>query len=266
MKAQQYIIICLVLFGACKNKANNIILVAPPNISTTSPAVISGVAFERSKMAGKWVSEAYLADVKAKKSVYAVESPTILAFNLFEQELQTDSATNLDAYNYAGDNLKAPLKWDDEKSVFRLDTSRYDSNNAKFYAPDFELKYYPLGKIEISQNQQTQTFVRCQDVEQGIHKALFVSEYTNLKGDTIRLAENERCYGFKNYHFYTVTLPFDYETDFGFDAICFNQSLKHSTCYHYKFRDANTVDIFEILTVARYKYEIGKLVDTWTKK
>lgn len=264
-----YTVVCLSFLSACKNSDSTTTTAA--TTTTTTPATATEKAMTRteasSKMAGMWLSEAFLEEIKAKRSVRAATEPEpILGFTLRQEELTADKGVKLYGFGTHEGGMDAPLKWDDAKGVFAHDMSQYKADDFKPYPTVFELKYREANKIDMSQDGKTNAFVRAKAIDEAINELLLQGEYTGSKGNAISLGAGLKCSGFDKFNTYSVIS--DFYPNLNFDAIVFNSGNEFKTqkLYHYKFKDAKTIDIFEVVQTADEENEIGKLVDTWTKK
>jgi hypothetical protein len=263
-------VVCLALLAACKNSDNTTgtttTTTTATTASTANPKTLTR-AEANTKMSGLWMSEAYLQEVKAKRSVVAATEPSpILGFSLRPEELNADKDVKLYGFGTHEGGMDAPLKWDEAKGVFVHDMSQYKPDDFNPFSTVFELKYREEGKIDMTQDGKTNTFVRAKDITEAINEVLLQGEYTDSKVNTISLGADSKCSGFNNFSTYSVQT--DFFPNLNFDAIAFNSGGEYEDqkLYHYKFKDAKTVEIFEVVQTADEEYEIGDLIETWTKK
>jgi hypothetical protein len=207
-----------------------------PKPETTSSENKTALSKQVSQVAGNWISDQYLENIKKTKSVYQnkMYGTKVLFFNLDKNELETGSATLHGFTDHEG-GYDVPIKFNKEKNEFVKDDSKKSDDPT--FKDFFELKpnqtkleiYFPQTKtIETYQNLST-------DLDTELRKILFTGNYTDADSKSkINFSDNGEV-NFRDYKSYRVIN--DFTTGPDFDAIIFYKSIENGDLYQFKIVD-----------------------------
>ncbi|SDQ31602.1 hypothetical protein SAMN05421664_1109 [Chryseobacterium soldanellicola] len=198
-----------------------------------------------SPIAGNWVSDQYVENVKKTKSVFQnkIYGTKVLFFSLNENELQTGSATLHGFTDHEGGSDVA-ITFDKEKNEFVKDDSKKTDDPT--FKDSFEAKLNSQNKLEMyfPKTKKTETYQKLStDLDTELRKILIAGSYTDKDSKSKIDFSADGKVNFEGYKSYKVI--YDFTTGPGFDGIIFYKSDQKNTngdVYQFKII-ANTLEL-----------------------
>lgn len=178
------------------------------------------------KLHGLWVSDSYLKNIEASKSIYLNRKyeTEIQGFYLDEKTLLTDSAF-LEGFTEREGGYNSPIKYDELNNRFVNDIPRL-SDYSPFPDP-FELNYNENKNIEMyfpkSKKKDIYRKVNT-DFQTTLREILIKGNYKIYPDKKVRFENDGKVYNFEDFQFYELVYNFGEGVEY--DAIVFFKSLK----------------------------------------
>ena len=176
---------------------------------------------------GLWISDSYLKNIEAKKSIYLSRKyeTKIQGFYLDKRTLLSDSAF-LEGFTEHEGGYSSPIRYDNVKDKFINDLARL-SKYATF-SDSFELNYDGHGKLEMyfPKTQLSDKYKKLNsDIQTEIRKILIAGNYKAIYDNSDIQFENDgKVQNFKNFNYYELVA--DFGEGIEYDAIVFFKTLK----------------------------------------
>ena len=178
------------------------------------------------KLHGLWISDSYLENIKANKSIYLSRNykTKILGFQLDKKNLLTDSAF-LEGFTDHEGGYDSPIKYDNIKDQFIADTSRL-SGFPGFSS--FELSYGGHMSLEMY-FQKTKSVDKYRklnsDLQTELRKLLIAGKYKMTNNNSeVKFDNDGTVQNFQGFKYYELVANFGLAIEY--DAIVFFNSLE----------------------------------------
>lgn len=176
---------------------------------------------------GIWISESYLEDIEANKSIYLSRNykTKIQGFSLDETNLLTDSSI-LGGFTDHEGGYTSPLKYDSNKNEFINDLSKI-SGYATFPNPfDLHFDGYKHIGMYFPDSKKTDVYRKVNpDFQTEVRGLLIAGSYTTVYDSTIIMfSANGAVKNFYGFNYYELVEDFG-EAGIEYDAIIFFNSL-----------------------------------------